>query len=173
MTCFERQSLSNATNVAMTSGIFEVLRALSPRLSGSRQLCICSSSVLHPVISHFSAVFSVSWLPAFHPLPSLCTYLLSEGPRAAPAIQRTDADVGNSLFSRSGALMQSLAQRDSGLPFSRSLPWVQVRAEGAEIWLLGYRDTAGKPPAWLSLSLVTRHSSILEVCTPESSGSPD
>lgn len=94
-------------NAAMTSGIFEVLRALSPMLNGSRQLCICSSSVLHPVISHFSAVFSVSWLPASHILPSLCTYLLSEGPRAAPAIQRTDTDVGNSLFSHSGAIMQS------------------------------------------------------------------
>lgn len=109
MTCFERQSLSNATNVAMTSGIFEVLRALSPRLSGSRQLCICSSSVLHPVISHFSAVFSVSWLLLFTHCPSLCTYLLSEGPRAAPAIQRTDADVEQLV--QIGALMQSLAQR--------------------------------------------------------------
>ena len=94
-------------NTVMPSGTFEVLRTLSLILTGSRQLCICSSSVLHPVISHFSAVFSVSWLPASHILPSLCTYLLSEGPRAAPAIQRTDTDVGNSLFSHSGALMQS------------------------------------------------------------------
>ena len=68
-------------NTVMPSGTFEVLRTLSPMLTGSRQLCICSSSVLHSVISHFSAVFFVSWLPASHMLPSLCRHLLSKGPR--------------------------------------------------------------------------------------------
>ena len=81
-------------NTVMSSGTFEVLRTLSLILTGSRQLCICSSSVLHSIISHFSAVFFVSWLPASHMLPSLCRHLLSKGPRVTSHPQGANTDIG-------------------------------------------------------------------------------
>ena len=146
-------------NIALSSGTLEVLRALSPMRNGSRELCIYHSSVSPPCHLSLLCCFSVPWFPASHLLPSLCTHLLSEGLRVASAIPKVQTQTWGQLVQPLRCFLRgALAQRNSGL---QDPTWASDGSWGS--WKFDFLDIETQQwsaPAWLSLSLVTRHSSF-------------
>lgn len=126
-------------NTALPSGTLEVLKALSPMQNGSRELCIYHSSVSPPCHLSLLCCFSVPWFPASHLLPSLCTHLLSEGLRVAPAIPKVQTQTwGQPVQPLRCHLCGALAQRNSGLLVSRSLLGSRRKFQ---VWWLRAKNT--------------------------------